>query len=357
MEHVRPAVVGAQRVVLGAAIEDDRARGLGEISDRKKILGEQVGDEEALTVREAFLDRSHHIAVRGHDQLAQGIVMAKKAAGRLIVRDPERGAGEALVLELAGFQAARQAAAWRLPAGSRRRSGPRVARPPLQEQASRARQAKQAGRRARCRTSWTSLHAGMLSLGSLARRVDDLPHAASSLHLGSKLSRARALATSSSEFNRTLIISSFCPRRAGLFCRRWIEEAPVHGAGFPACPSDRRHDAVAAPRRRRAPAVLRRARRGTPCSGPSSSSPSSGSSAPPSSWGFCCIGARARWSCGWSAACWRTLRSRPISTLLWRRTGTSSSSATSSCSVSRSTWPSWRRAAGGSASSSRLCAS
>ena len=96
--------VGAQRVVLGAAIEDERVRGLGEIGDRKKILGEQVGDEEALTVGEAFLDRSHHVAIRRHDQLAQGIVMAKKAAGRLIVREPERGAGQAFVLELAGLE-------------------------------------------------------------------------------------------------------------------------------------------------------------------------------------------------------------------------------------------------------------
>ena len=85
MEHVRPAVVGAQRVVLGAAVEDERARRLGEVGDGKKVLREQVGDEEALTVGEAFLDCGHHIAIRRHDQLAQGVVVAEKAAGRLIV--------------------------------------------------------------------------------------------------------------------------------------------------------------------------------------------------------------------------------------------------------------------------------
>jgi hypothetical protein len=104
VEHVRPAVLGAQRVVLGAAIEHDRTRRLGENRDGKKIVGEEVGDEEALTVREALLDRSHHVAIRGHDQLGQGIVMAKKAAGRLIVRECQRGAGQALVLELTGLK-------------------------------------------------------------------------------------------------------------------------------------------------------------------------------------------------------------------------------------------------------------
>ena len=152
MEHVRPAVLGAQRVVLGAAIEDQRTRRLGQIGDRKKIVGEQVGDEEALTVREAFLDRSHHVAVLGHDQLAQGIVMAEKAAGRLIVRDPERGAGQPLVLELARFQqrGRRQLGAF-LPGHVDDRDRELLGRRGWSGHPA-ARQARRAGRRARCRT-------------------------------------------------------------------------------------------------------------------------------------------------------------------------------------------------------------
>ena len=78
MKDVRPAVVGSQDIVLSAAIEDERIHDLREIGDGKKILGGQIGDQEVLAAVEAVLDRSNDIAVLRHDQLGQGVGMAKE---------------------------------------------------------------------------------------------------------------------------------------------------------------------------------------------------------------------------------------------------------------------------------------
>ena len=101
VEHVRPAEVGAQVVVLGAAIENQGVLGLRQIGQRQEVLLLEVGDDQAVAGGELVLECRREVAVLGQGQLVESVGLAEEAAGRLVVLDRERGAGDALVGQLA----------------------------------------------------------------------------------------------------------------------------------------------------------------------------------------------------------------------------------------------------------------
>ena len=102
VEHVGPALLLAQGVVVGADVENDGALRLGQIGDGEKIRRLEVGNDERVACRQQLLGLGRDVAVLRHHRLEQLVVLADQAPGAIVLlqrnaRALHAGVGDDLV--------------------------------------------------------------------------------------------------------------------------------------------------------------------------------------------------------------------------------------------------------------------